>query len=42
MWKLVVTFEYYEIAGYLLDMECFNCGTRATARTPIDHPEYEA
>jgi hypothetical protein len=41
MWKVVVTFEDYEIAGYLLDMECFHCGTRATAPTPIDHPEYE-
>ena len=42
MWKVVVTFEDYEIAGYLLDMECFHYGTRATAPTPIDHPEYEA
>ena len=41
MWKIVVTFADYEIASYMLDMECFHCGTRATAPTPIDHPEYE-
>jgi hypothetical protein len=41
MWRLVVSFQDYEIATYLLDMECFYCGTRATAPTPIDNPEYE-
>lgn len=41
MWKVVVTFEDYEISSYLLDMECFWCGARAKAPTPIDHPEYE-
>jgi hypothetical protein len=36
MWKIVVGFEDYEISWYALDMECVNCGTRATAPTPID------
>ena len=36
LWKLVVSFEDYEIAAYLLDMECLICGTRATAPTPLD------
>ena len=41
MWRVIVTFQDYEIASYMLDMECFHCGTRATAPTPIDHPDYE-
>lgn len=41
MWKIVVCFSNYEISSYMLDMECLNCGTRAKAPTPIDHPEYE-
>ena len=41
MWRLIVTFEHYEISSYLLSMECFHCGTWATAPTPIDNPEYE-
>ena len=41
MWKIVVTFDNYQIAGYMLDMECFYCGTRATAPTEIDDPDYE-
>lgn len=41
MWKLIVSFKDYEIASYMLDMECINCGTRAKAPTPIDHPDYE-
>ena len=39
MWKLIVTFEDYEIASYMLDMECFHCGTRAKAPTPLDREE---
>lgn len=41
MWKVIVTFSDYEISSYMLDMECIHCGTRATAPTPIDHPDYE-
>lgn len=40
MWRLIVTFDDYEIASYALDMECFECGTRAKAPTPIDKPGY--
>jgi len=41
MWKIVVSFKEYEIASYMLDMECIHCGTRAKAPTPPDNPEYE-
>lgn len=41
MWKVVVTFEDYEIASYALDMECLECGTVAKAPTPLDAPGYE-
>lgn len=40
MWKVIVTFEDYEISTYFLDMECFSCGTRAKAPTPIDREDY--
>ena len=36
MWRLVVSFEDYEISAYLLEMECTFCGTIATAPTPLD------
>ena len=39
IWKLTVTFENFEIAQYMLDMECVNCGSWATAPTPIDRQE---
>lgn len=41
MWKVIVTFDEYEIASYALDMECLECGTRALAPTPIDKPGYK-
>ena len=37
MWNIKVMFEDYEIAMYLLDMECVVCGAIATAPTPIDN-----
>lgn len=40
LWRVVVTFEDYEIATYFTDMECIECGTRAKAPTPIDKPGY--
>lgn len=40
LWRLVVSFEDYEIATYSTDMECLECGTRAKAPTPIDKPGY--
>jgi len=38
LWLLKVTFQDYEISGYLLPMECAICGTYATAPTPLDKP----
>ncbi len=34
-------FEDYELAGYLLDAECAECGSPLTAPCPVDRPEYE-
>ena len=39
IWNLKVIFDNYEIANYFLDMECANCGTLATAPTPLDRDE---
>ena len=36
IWNVKVVFEDYEIATYFLDMECVNCGSVATAPTPVD------
>lgn len=36
IWNVKVMFEDSEIASYFLDMECANCGSFATAPTPID------
>ena len=41
MWQIVATFDDYEIASYMLDMQCFYCGTRAKAPTPLDNPNTE-
>jgi hypothetical protein len=36
IWNLKVIFSDNQIATYFLDMECANCGSLATAPTPID------
>ena len=36
IWNLKVVFDDFEIATYFLDMECVNCGSLATAPTPVD------
>lgn len=36
IWNVKVVFEDHEIATYFLDMECANCGSLATAPTPVD------
>jgi hypothetical protein len=36
VWNLRATFDDFEIGSYFLDMECANCGSLATAPTPID------
>jgi hypothetical protein len=40
LWRLLVTFDDYEIATYFTEMECAVCGTYATAPTPVDRPEW--
>lgn len=37
-WNVAVTFEDYEVAAYLLDMTCMNCGSTAKAPTEVDRP----
>lgn len=36
IFNLKVVFENFEIATYFLDMECAQCGSLATAPTPMD------
>lgn len=38
LWNLKVQFEDYEIASYLLQMECAICGSYALAPTLADKP----
>jgi hypothetical protein len=40
LWKVLVTFEDYEIATYSLDMYCSECGARAIAPTEVDRPGF--
>lgn len=39
IWNVKVIFDDYEIATYFLDMECANCGSLATAPTPVDRTD---
>lgn len=36
IFNVKVIFDDYEIATYFLDMECAQCGSLATAPTPVD------
>lgn len=36
MWKVLVSFEDFEIASYSLDMFCAECGAKAISPTPLD------
>jgi len=36
VFNVKVIFDDYEIATYFLDMECAQCGSLATAPTPVD------
>jgi hypothetical protein len=36
IFNVKVIFDDYEIGTYFLDMECANCGSLATAPTPMD------
>lgn len=39
IFNIKVIFDNYEIATYFLDMECAQCGSLATAPTPLDREE---
>jgi len=39
LWNIKAMFQDYEISMYFLDMECSECGSRATAPTLEDMPE---
>lgn len=39
IFNVKVIFDNFEIATYFLDMECANCGSLATAPTPVDMKE---
>jgi hypothetical protein len=41
VWNLKATFEDYEIGTYLLEMQCAECGSLATAPTPLDRENME-
>jgi len=41
IWNVRVIFDDYEIATYFLEMECANCGSMATAPTPLDREKME-
>jgi hypothetical protein len=41
IWNLQVTFEDYEIGTYFLEMQCAECGSLATAPTPLDREKTE-
>lgn len=36
IWNVKVIFDNFQIATYFLDMECAQCGSLATAPTPVD------
>jgi hypothetical protein len=38
MWRIIASFEDYEISTYFTDAECVFCGTRAKVPTPLDRP----
>jgi hypothetical protein len=41
IWNIQAVFDNYEIATYFLDMECTQCGSLATAPTPLDREGME-
>jgi len=40
LWKVLCQFENSTISLYMLEMECYACGSLATAPTPLDAPGY--
>lgn len=41
MFKVIASFEDYEVASFLTEGECVECGSRLTVPTPIDKPGYK-
>lgn len=41
IWNVKTIFDNFEIATYFIDMECANCGSLATAPTPLDRERKE-
>lgn len=40
LWRILASFEDYELTVYFTDAECAVCGTRAKVPTPLDRPGY--
>ncbi len=40
LFRIIASFDDYEIASYSTDGECLECGTYVKVPTPIDNPEY--
>lgn len=40
LFRIVASFDDYEISAYSTDGECLDCGTRVKVPTPIDKPGY--
>lgn len=38
--KIMASFEDYDIAMWGLDGECFDCGAPVTVPCPVDSPDY--
>lgn len=41
IWSVKAIFQDFEISSYFLDMQCMECGTLATAPTPLDRETME-
>jgi hypothetical protein len=41
IWSVKAIFQDFEISSYFLDMQCLECGTLATAPTPLDRESME-
>lgn len=39
LWSVMVIFDDYEVAAYMLDMTCVGCGNKAIAPTLVDRPD---
>lgn len=39
-WKILASFDDYEIAMYSVEMYCASCGNKARTPTLLDHPDY--